>query len=138
MTEIEPAARRLFGEAEAHAWLAPCWRARARRAAALPFCADASDHHAVASWLRAGLDWTAARNAVEHIEAWRRLPAPEVSTGLTSWKRTTRSAGPSLNHGLNLTNTDTLLIETWHRVARIKLPTYAHAASHAIVETRLP
>jgi hypothetical protein len=74
-TEIEPAARRLFGEAKAHAWLAPCWRARARRAAALPFCADASDHHAVALWLRAG-DWTAARNAVEHIEAWRRIPAP--------------------------------------------------------------
>jgi hypothetical protein len=73
--EIEPAARRLFGEAKAHAWLAPCWRSRARRAAALPFCAGASDHHAAALWLRAG-DWAAAREAVERIEAWRRIPAP--------------------------------------------------------------
>ena len=69
------AARRLFSDAQAHAWLAPCWRARARRAAALPFCADASEHHAAALWLRAG-DWAAAREAVELIEAWRRIPAP--------------------------------------------------------------
>ena len=74
-TEIEPAARRLFGDAKAHAWLAPCWRSRARGATALPFCADASEHHAAALWLRAG-DWAAAREAVERIEAWRRIPAP--------------------------------------------------------------
>jgi len=41
----------------------------------LPFCADASEHHAAALWLRAG-DWAAAREAVELIEAWRRIPAP--------------------------------------------------------------
>jgi hypothetical protein len=73
--EIEPSARRLFGDAKAHAWLAPCWRSRARRAAGLPFCADASDYHAAALWLRAG-DWAAAREVVEGIEAWRRIPAP--------------------------------------------------------------
>ncbi|TCK33624.1 hypothetical protein B0G84_7903 [Paraburkholderia sp. BL8N3] len=73
--EIEPAARRLFGDAPAHAWLALCWRARARRAAALPFCADAGEHHAAALWLGAD-DWPAAREAVELIEAWRRIPVP--------------------------------------------------------------
>jgi hypothetical protein len=88
-TEIESATRWLFREAKAHAWLAPCWRSRARRAAALPFCADASDHHAAALWLRAG-DWASAREAVERIEAWRRIPAP-----LACHARSARPPAPS-------------------------------------------
>ncbi|WP_207000451.1 hypothetical protein [Trinickia mobilis] len=73
--EIAPAARRLFGEQAARAWLVPCWRALAQRAAALPFDADYSDHHATPMWLQAG-DWDAAKQAVERIASWRRIPAP--------------------------------------------------------------
>jgi hypothetical protein len=72
--EIAPAARRLFGELAAGAWLVPCWRALAQRAAALPFDADDSDHHAAPLWLQAG-DWAAAKQAVERIVSWRRIPA---------------------------------------------------------------
>jgi hypothetical protein len=73
--EISPAARRLFGEQAAGAWLVPCWRALAQRAVVLPFDPDYSDHHAAPMWLQAG-DWTAAKQAVERIASWRRIPAP--------------------------------------------------------------
>jgi hypothetical protein len=73
--EIASAARRLFGEQAAGAWLVPCWRTLAQRAAALPFDADCSDHHAAPLWLQAG-DWDAAKQAVERIASWRRIPAP--------------------------------------------------------------
>ena len=73
--EIAPAARRLLGEQAAGAWLVPCWRTLAQRAAALPFDADCSDHHAAPVWLQAG-DWDAAKQAVERIASWRRIPAP--------------------------------------------------------------
>jgi hypothetical protein len=73
--EIAPAARRLFGEQAVGAWLVPCWRALAQRAAALPLDADYDDHHAASMWLQAG-DWTAAKQAVERIASWRRIPAP--------------------------------------------------------------
>ena len=73
--EIAPAARRLLGEQAAGAWLVPCWRTLAQRAAALPFDADSSDHHAAPVWLQAG-DWDAAKQAVERIASWRRIPAP--------------------------------------------------------------
>src|ERR1700730_14369088 len=72
---IAPAARRLLGEQAAGAWLVPCWRTLAQRAAALPFDADSSDHHAAPVWLQAG-DWDAAKQAVERIASWRRIPAP--------------------------------------------------------------
>ena len=72
--EIAPAARRLLGEQAAGAWLVPCWRTLAQRAAALPFDADSSDHHAAPVWLQAG-DWDAAKQAVERIASWRRIPA---------------------------------------------------------------
>jgi len=72
--EIAPAARRLLGEQAAGAWLVPCWRTLAQRAAALPFDADCSDHHAAPVWLQAG-DWDAAKQAVERIASWRRIPA---------------------------------------------------------------
>jgi hypothetical protein len=74
-TEVEPAARRLLGDPAGRAWLATCWQAAARQAAALPFRANASEHHAAHLWLRAG-DWDEARRAVEGIESWRRIPAP--------------------------------------------------------------
>jgi hypothetical protein len=73
--EIAPAARRLLGEQAAGAWLVPCWRTLAQRAATLPFDADCSDHHAAPVWLQAG-DWDAAKQAVERIASWRRIPAP--------------------------------------------------------------
>ncbi len=50
-----------------------CWRALAQRAVALPFDADYSDHHAAPMWLQAG-DWAAAKQAVERIASWRRIP----------------------------------------------------------------
>jgi hypothetical protein len=73
--EVEPAARRLLGDAAGRVWMAPCWRAVAQRAAAVPFRAGASDHHAAPLWLRAG-DWGEARRAVERVGSWRRIPAP--------------------------------------------------------------
>ncbi|CAB3809308.1 hypothetical protein LMG28614_07008 [Paraburkholderia ultramafica] len=72
---VEPAARRLLGDAAGQAWTASCWRAVAQQAAALPFRAEERDHHAAPLWLRAG-DWGEARRAVERIESWRRIPAP--------------------------------------------------------------
>jgi hypothetical protein len=66
--EVEPAARRLLGDAPGRAWIA-------QQAAALPFRAEVSDLHAAPLWLRAG-DWGEARRAVERIESWRRIPAP--------------------------------------------------------------
>ena len=73
--EVEPAARRLLGDAPGRAWVASCWRTVAQQAAALPFRAEVSDLHAAPLWLRAG-DWGEARRAVERIESWRRIPAP--------------------------------------------------------------
>jgi hypothetical protein len=73
--EVEPAARRLLGDAPGRAWMASCWRTTARQAAALPFRADVSDLHAAPLWLRAG-DWDEAERAVVRIESWRRIPAP--------------------------------------------------------------
>lgn len=73
--EVEPAARRLLGDARGQAWVASCWRTVAQQAAALPFRAEVSDLHAAPLWLRAG-DWGEARRAVERIELWRRIPAP--------------------------------------------------------------
>ena len=73
--EVEPAARRLLGDAAGRAWMVPWWRAVAQRAAGVPFRADVCDHHAAPVWLRAG-DWEAARHAVEGIVSWRRIPAP--------------------------------------------------------------
>jgi hypothetical protein len=73
--EIEPAAQRLMGDAAGRAWVVPWWREVAQRAAGVPFRADVCDHHAAPVWLRAG-DWAAARDAVERIVSWRRIPAP--------------------------------------------------------------
>jgi hypothetical protein len=72
---VEPAARRLMGDAAGRAWMASCWRAVAQQAAALPFRAEERDHHAAPLWLRVG-DWEEARRAVERIESWRRIPVP--------------------------------------------------------------
>ncbi|MEX3936349.1 hypothetical protein AB4Y32_31975 [Paraburkholderia phymatum] len=77
--EVVPAARRVLPAQTVQSWLAPNWRALARRAASLPFRgADAGDHagsHAAPLWLLAG-DAAAARTAVERIESWWRIPAP--------------------------------------------------------------
>lgn len=73
--EIMPAARRLFGEQAARSWIAPCWRVLAQRAVALPFHADHSEDHAAPMWLLAG-DPASAKQAVERIASWRRIPVP--------------------------------------------------------------
>jgi hypothetical protein len=72
---VEPAARRLFGEAAAAPWMHVLWQALARRASHLPFIAECSEEHAAALWLR-GTRWVAAAEAVAAIESWRRIPAP--------------------------------------------------------------
>jgi hypothetical protein len=59
----------------------------------LPFSADASDHHAAALWLREG-NWTAAREAVERIEAWRRIPAPLAWMAEVRYRSTVRAVSP--------------------------------------------
>jgi hypothetical protein len=70
-----PAAWRMWGEHAGTRWLVPLWRGLAQRASSLPFRADSIDTHAAALWLQAG-DWSAARDAVQTIESWRRIPAP--------------------------------------------------------------
>lgn len=72
---IEPAALRLFGQAEGMAWLLPLWRQLAQRAAPLQFRTERTEDHAAPLWLRAG-DAAAASRAVAGIESWRRIPAP--------------------------------------------------------------
>jgi len=72
---VEPAARRLLGDAAATSWLLPLWRQLAQRCARLTFRADDSAVHAAPLWLVAG-DWAAAAQAVAGIESWRRIPAP--------------------------------------------------------------
>jgi hypothetical protein len=71
---LTPAAQDLLG-GEASAWLAPCWRALAERAAALPFSAAHADAHAAGFWLLAG-EPAAAAQAVAGIASWRRIPVP--------------------------------------------------------------
>ncbi|MEO8925237.1 MAG: hypothetical protein ABI330_20820 [Caldimonas sp.] len=72
--DIEPAARRVFGERAGTMWVAAVCRVMALRAARLPFRGDRDEDHAVPLWLRAG-DWQAAADAVGRIESWRRIPA---------------------------------------------------------------
>lgn len=72
---VTPAAIAQLGAEDAHAWLAPLWRALATRAAALPFNPEQPDAHAAPLWLGAG-DWPAAAVATQGIESWHRIPAP--------------------------------------------------------------
>ncbi|WP_244212270.1 hypothetical protein [Paraburkholderia hospita] len=73
--EVVPAARRALPAQTVHAWLAPCWRALAARAAALAFRGNDAGSHAVPLWLLAG-EWRAASDAIERIESWWRIPVP--------------------------------------------------------------
>ena len=73
--ETTPAAWRMWGEHAGTRWLVPLWRELAQRAASLPFRPDSIDTHAAALSLQAR-DWSAAHDAVETIESWRRIPAP--------------------------------------------------------------
>jgi hypothetical protein len=75
--DIMPAAHRMFGEQAAGVWLIACWRTLAQRATALPFDADYNEYHAAPMWLQAN-DWNSARQAVEQIASWRRIPAALV------------------------------------------------------------
>ncbi len=75
LDERAAAARAVFGDADAAAWLRPLQRTLAQRAAALPFVAARADDHAAPLWLQAQ-DWAAAAAAVQRIESWRRIPAP--------------------------------------------------------------
>lgn len=72
---VTPAARRVLPEQRVHAWLAPSWRTLAQRATGLVYCGADPEHHAAPLWLLAG-DWRAARESVEAIESWWRIPAP--------------------------------------------------------------
>ncbi|MEX3968104.1 hypothetical protein AB4Y42_38965 [Paraburkholderia sp. EG286B] len=72
---IAAAAQRVLPLTCVQAWLAPCWRALAERAARLPFHAGATDDCAAPLWLCAG-DWDKARQAAEQIPSWWRIPAP--------------------------------------------------------------
>ena len=72
---VRPLADRLFGPQAATRWLAPLWERLALGAQALAFRADSAEDHAAPLWLRAG-NWTAAVQAIDAIESWRRIPAP--------------------------------------------------------------
>lgn len=71
--EVVRAARQVLSERNAQSWLAPCWRALARRATALPYRGADSDSHAATLWLRAG-EYHAASDAIDTIESWWRIP----------------------------------------------------------------
>ena len=73
--EIEAAARQLWGDRDAAAWLAPLWCQLGQRAARLAFRAERTDDHAVPMFLKGG-DFESAAAAVQQIESWRRIPAP--------------------------------------------------------------
>jgi len=73
--EIEPAARQLWGDRGAAAWLAPLWCQLGRRAARLALRAERADDHAAPMFLKGG-DFKSAAAAVQQIESWRRIPAP--------------------------------------------------------------
>jgi hypothetical protein len=73
--QVIPAARRVLPAPAVHAWLVPRWRSLAQRATTLTFHGAEPESHATPLWPQAG-DWAAARNAVEAIESWWRLPDP--------------------------------------------------------------
>jgi hypothetical protein len=73
--QVVPAARRVLPTSAVHAWLALRWCSLAQRAATLTFRSAEPESHAAPLWLQAG-EWAAARDAVEAIESWWRLPAP--------------------------------------------------------------
>ncbi len=81
---LAPATQRLLGASASAAWLLPCWRDLARRAAPLHFSPTEATTHAAALWLRAG-DWVDAAAAVETIESWRRMPQPLAWMVLARW-----------------------------------------------------
>ncbi|WP_232477955.1 hypothetical protein, partial [Caballeronia calidae] len=72
---VATAARRVLPAQRVHAWLAPSWRTLAQRATGLVYRGADPEHHAAPLWLLAG-DWRAARESVESIESWWRIPAP--------------------------------------------------------------
>jgi hypothetical protein len=73
--QVAPAAQQTMGATAAELWLRPQWCALAERCVGLPFQSAHADHHAAALWLK-GQNWTAAAQAVQSIESWRRIPAP--------------------------------------------------------------
>lgn len=72
---VIPAARRVLPTHTVQAWLTPCWRALAQRATGLVYCGAEAEHHAAPLWLCAG-DWQSARESIEQIESWWRIPPP--------------------------------------------------------------
>jgi hypothetical protein len=72
---VIPAARRVLPAQTVQAWMAPFWRMLAHRAAGLAYCGAEAEHHAAPLWLLAG-DWRSARESVEVIESWWRIPPP--------------------------------------------------------------
>lgn len=74
-TDVRPAVLRVFGPADAQAWLAPLRERLALRARPLPFDPSQPAEHCGVLWLAAG-NWNAAAQVVATIESWRRIPAP--------------------------------------------------------------
>ncbi|CAL8481430.1 hypothetical protein [Caballeronia sp. S22] len=72
---VIPAALRALPAHTVQAWLTPSWRTLAQRATGLVYSGAEAEHHAAPLWLRAG-DWQCARESVEQIESWWRIPAP--------------------------------------------------------------
>jgi hypothetical protein len=82
---VGPAARSVWPEAEAVAWLAPLWAALARAATALPFDACWPGAHAAGLWLRAG-EPAEAIAAATGIASWRRIPQPLAWMTEARWR----------------------------------------------------
>jgi hypothetical protein len=105
---LTPAAQRLLG-GDARPWLLRRWRNLAGAAARLhapggarPWQAEQADVHPAALWLSAE-DWHAARQAVENIASWRRVPQPLLWMAETRWREgNTDAAWPLLAEGLCL------------------------------------
>lgn len=75
-TQIEPAACRIFGDAGGgRSWCLPVWQKLARCASGLPFRRDMPECHAAPVWMRAR-EWATAKESIEGIESWRRIPIP--------------------------------------------------------------
>ena len=83
--QVEPAAKRQFGEAAADPWLSALWASLAQRALELPYCRGDPQSYCAPLWLRAR-DWDAAVEAVERIESWWRIPAPLAWMARARWQ----------------------------------------------------
>ncbi len=73
--EIRRAAVQVFGPGKGDEWLAPLWLAMGDAVAALPFHPEVPAAYAAGLLIRAR-QWHRAREALEAIPSWRRIPHP--------------------------------------------------------------